>query len=85
MKTGPLDAPQGGCRRTVCTPSACHWRWKVMKNSLQLLVFYYFWCLHLVPICTGVQYVHWVMHKCIMVKVGENEIHIKYGKAGEFF
>ena len=23
----------------------------------------------------GVQYVHWVMHKCIMVKVGGNEIH----------
>ena len=25
----------------------------------------------------GVQYVHWVMHKCIMVKVGGNEIHVK--------
>jgi len=29
----------------------------------------------------GVQYVHWVMHKCIMVKVGENEIHKKYVKS----
>ena len=28
-----------------------------------------------------VQYVHWVMHKCIMVKVGGNEIHIKYVKS----
>ena len=32
----------------------------------------------------GVQYVHWVMHKCIMVKVGGNEMHVKYVKAGEF-
>ena len=30
----------------------------------------------------GVQYVHWVMHKCIMVKVGGNEIHVKYVKVG---
>src|SRR6218665_900855 len=30
----------------------------------------------------GVQYVHWVMHKCIMVKVGR-EIHVKYVKADE--
>ena len=30
--------------------------------------------------CRGVQYVHWVMHKCIMVKVGGNEIHRKYIK-----
>ena len=29
----------------------------------------------------GVQYVHWVMHKCIMVKVGGNEIHVKYVKS----
>ena len=29
----------------------------------------------------GVQYVHWVMHKCIMVKEGGNEIHIKYVKS----
>ena len=29
----------------------------------------------------GVQYVHWVMHKCIMVKVGGNEIHRKYVKS----
>ena len=28
----------------------------------------------------GVQYVHWVMHKCIMVKVG-GEIHVKYAKS----
>src|SRR6218665_328098 len=27
--------------------------------------------------CRGVQYVHWVMHKCIMVKVG-GKIHVKY-------
>jgi len=27
----------------------------------------------------GVQYVHWVMHKCIMVKVGG--IHVKYVKS----
>ena len=31
--------------------------------------------------CRGVQYVHWVMHKCIMVKVGGNEIHVKYVKS----
>src|SRR6218665_2483438 len=30
---------------------------------------------------SGVQYVHWVMHKCIMVKVRGNEIHIKYVKS----
>jgi len=29
----------------------------------------------------GVQYVHWVMHKCIMIKVGGNEIHVKCVKA----
>ena len=28
----------------------------------------------------GVQYVHWVMRKCIMVKVG-GEIHVKYVKS----
>ena len=28
----------------------------------------------------SVQYVHCVMHKCIMVKVGGNEKHIKYVK-----
>jgi len=28
----------------------------------------------------GVQFVHWVMHKCIMVKVGGNKIHVKYVK-----
>ena len=28
----------------------------------------------------GVQYVNWVMHKCIMVKVG-GEIHVKYVKS----
>src|SRR6218665_3319683 len=33
--------------------------------------------------CRGVQYLHWVMHKCIMVKVG-GEIHVKYVKTGEF-
>ena len=33
----------------------------------------------------GVQYVHWVMHKCIMVKVGGNEIHVKYVKTGKFY
>jgi len=26
----------------------------------------------------GVQYVHFVLHKCIMVKLGGNEKHIKY-------
>ena len=29
----------------------------------------------------GVQYVHWVIHKCIMVKVGGNEIHRKHVKS----
>jgi len=29
----------------------------------------------------GVQYVHWVMHKCIIIKVGGNEIHVKYVKS----
>jgi len=34
----------------------------------------------------GVQYLHWVMHKCIMVKVGgRNEIHRKYVKSRWFF
>src|SRR6218665_2424825 len=28
----------------------------------------------------GIQYVHYVMHKCIMVKVGGNEKHIRYVK-----
>jgi len=28
----------------------------------------------------GVQYVHCLMHKCIMVKLGGNEKHIKYVK-----
>jgi len=28
----------------------------------------------------GVQYAHWVMHKCIMVKVG-GKIHVKYVKS----
>ena len=34
--------------------------------------------------CRGVQYVYWVMHKCIMVKVGGkvgNEKHVKYVKS----
>src|SRR6218665_2058220 len=31
--------------------------------------------------CRGVQYVHWVMHKCIMVKVGGEKIHTKYVKS----
>ena len=31
-------------------------------------------------ISRGVQYVYCVMHKCIMVKVGGNEIHVKYVK-----
>ena len=34
-------------------------------------------CIH---IARGVQYVPWVMHKCIMVKVGGNKIHTKYVK-----
>ena len=29
----------------------------------------------------GVQYLHWMMHKCIIVKVGGNEIHVKYVKS----
>jgi len=29
------------------------------------------------PICRGVQYVHCVMHKCIMVNVGGKENHRK--------
>jgi len=33
----------------------------------------------------GVQYVHWVMHKCIMVKAEGNEIHIKYVKSRYIF
>ena len=32
----------------------------------------------------GVRYVHWVMHKCIMVKVGGNEIHKVYKKKVNF-
>ena len=31
------------------------------------------------PLVRGVQYVHLVMHKCIMVKVG-GKIHVKYVK-----
>ena len=39
----------------------------------------------LVFIDRGVQYVHCVMHKCIMVKeVGGNEIHIEYAKTRKF-
>src|SRR6218665_1074192 len=30
---------------------------------------------HLIQRCRGVQYVHCVMHKCIMVKLGGNEKH----------
>ena len=33
---------------------------------------------------SGVQYVHCVMHKCIMVKAGGNEIHVKYAKSRKF-
>ena len=33
----------------------------------------------------GVQYVHYVMHKCIMVKLGGNEKHIKYVKTCKFY
>ena len=32
------------------------------------------------PPSKGVQYVHWVMHKCIMVKAG-GKIHVKYVKS----
>src|SRR6218665_2996251 len=32
----------------------------------------------------GVQYVHCVMHKCIMVKLGRNKKHIKYVKNVNF-
>jgi len=33
----------------------------------------------------GVQYVHCVMQKCIMVKVGGNENHIKYVNTPKFY
>ena len=33
----------------------------------------------------GVLHVHCVMHKCIIVKVGGNEIHMKYVKTGKFY
>ena len=36
------------------------------------------------PLARGVQYVHCVMHKCIMVKVGGYEKHIKYVKHVNF-
>jgi len=32
------------------------------------------------PTFRGVQYVHCVMHKCIILKVGENEKHVMYVK-----
>jgi len=32
----------------------------------------------------GVEYVHCVMHKCIMVKVG-GKVHVKYVKARKFY
>ena len=32
-----------------------------------------------------VQYVHCLMHKCIMVKVGGNDIHVKYVKTRTFY
>jgi len=32
-----------------------------------------------------VQYVHCVMHKCIMVKEGGNEKHINYLKTRKFY
>src|SRR6218665_1104365 len=34
-----------------------------------------------VALSRGVQYVHWVMHKCIMAKVGGEKIHRKYVKS----
>ena len=39
----------------------------------------------IVVVVRGVQYVHCVIHKCIMVKVGGNEIHVKYVKTGQFY
>ena len=33
----------------------------------------------------GVQYVHCVMYKCIMVKLGGNEKHIKYVQTRKFY
>ena len=33
----------------------------------------------------GVQYVHCVMHKCTVVKLGGNEKHVKYVKARKFY
>ena len=34
----------------------------------------------------GVQYMHCVMHKCIMVTLGEgNEKHVKYVKTRKFY
>ena len=56
------------------------------KTTFKLCIRYQCLIIRLV-LCTlrllltkDVQYVHWVMHKCIMVKVGGNEIQIKYVK-----
>ena len=37
------------------------------------------------PVFRGVQYVHCVMHKCIMVKLGGNEKHIKFFKITKMY
>ena len=41
--------------------------------------------IYLMPDHRGIQYVHWVMHKCIMVKVGGKKYKESMKKAGEFF
>jgi len=33
----------------------------------------------------GVQYMHCVMHKCIMVRLEGNEKHVKYVKTRKFY
>ncbi len=52
-----------------------------MCRKLVFLVSLFQYMVQMSFMSRGVQYVHWVMHKCIMVKVGGNEIHIKYVKS----
>jgi len=50
----------------------------MMKNVQNTVLEGTFMCAPSFLVCRGVQYVHWVMHKCIMVKV-EGERNTRKG------
>jgi len=52
------------------------WTVDILRNVSQQQILRVYVC-----VARGVQYVNCVMHKCIMVKVGGSEIHIKYVKS----